>query len=329
MKKLITIALTLVMLVCVLAGCGCEHEWTEADCNDPKTCSLCGETEGDDLGHDYADADCEHGKICSRCGKEKGDPLGHSWISADCVNPETCENCGATQGEALGHDLNDATCTEAAVCSVCGESVGEPNGHSWLDADCVNPKTCSVCDETEGEALGHSWLDATYEAPKTCTVCGETEGEPLQPEAPANLGLGHTDYADQMNTVLNILGYNLVYLTTGDDGAIIYVVTDGEGNMLQVYVGFYLDSDGSNVYGVVCTTDQTDSQELSTITGNCFGAAWAVADPTYSQEDLAALTGNYTVQEDGSIYYHYVKNGLLFEMKVTTDLLTTAISPAD
>ena len=29
-----------------LAGCGCEHVWTEADCMMPKTCQECGETEG-------------------------------------------------------------------------------------------------------------------------------------------------------------------------------------------------------------------------------------------------------------------------------------------
>ena len=38
-----------------------EHDWTAADCENPKTCSGCGATEGEALGHDY-----ENG-ICGRC----------------------------------------------------------------------------------------------------------------------------------------------------------------------------------------------------------------------------------------------------------------------
>ena len=33
----------------------CEHEWTEATCFDPKTCTRCGETEGEALGHKWTD----------------------------------------------------------------------------------------------------------------------------------------------------------------------------------------------------------------------------------------------------------------------------------
>jgi hypothetical protein len=32
-----------------------EHSWVDADCTTPKTCSICGKTEGEALGHDYGD----------------------------------------------------------------------------------------------------------------------------------------------------------------------------------------------------------------------------------------------------------------------------------
>ncbi|MBR4462461.1 MAG: Ig-like domain-containing protein, partial [Erysipelotrichaceae bacterium] len=32
----------------------CDHEWTDATCTEAKTCSKCGETEGDPLGHDWS-----------------------------------------------------------------------------------------------------------------------------------------------------------------------------------------------------------------------------------------------------------------------------------
>ena len=119
------------------------HSWTDATCIAPKTCSACGETEGEALGHSWTDATCTAPKICSVCGVTEGEMLAHSWINASCIAPKTCSACGKTQGEALGH--------------------------SWTDATCQAPKTCSVCGATEGQttehAINHSGI---------CTVCGES-----------------------------------------------------------------------------------------------------------------------------------------------------------
>ena len=70
MKKFCVAALTAVLCLS-LAACGeCKHEWKEADCENPKTCSLCGETEGKALGHDWQGGDCQNPQVCARCGKE-------------------------------------------------------------------------------------------------------------------------------------------------------------------------------------------------------------------------------------------------------------------
>ena len=71
----------------------CEHDWTPATCTAPKTCSICGETEGE--------------------------ALGHSWNNATCTTPKTCSVCGETEGEALGHNYENGSCT------VCGAA--DPN----------------------------------------------------------------------------------------------------------------------------------------------------------------------------------------------------------
>ncbi len=82
MKSLISILLVLMMLV--LAGCaeepvpattaapaptttaaapGCVHVYANADCVNPKTCTLCGAKRGSALGHDYSEG------VCNRCGQ--------------------------------------------------------------------------------------------------------------------------------------------------------------------------------------------------------------------------------------------------------------------
>lgn len=89
------------LAVCVmLTGCGHEHTWADATCTEPKTCSECGETEGE--------------------------PLGHTWVEATCAEPKRCSVCGETEGEALEHTLTEANYQQAATCEVCGQTVGEP-----------------------------------------------------------------------------------------------------------------------------------------------------------------------------------------------------------
>ena len=72
MKKVISLALALVMALLLLAGCGHEHTWTEATCIKPKTCKTCGETEGEPLGHTPLEADYWTPSLCAVCGKELG-----------------------------------------------------------------------------------------------------------------------------------------------------------------------------------------------------------------------------------------------------------------
>ena len=164
-----------------------DHVWKEATCTEPKTCTVCGITEGDPHGHDWADATCTEPKTCRTCGITEGEPLGHDWVSTSCTEPRTCSVCGETESEAPGHDWVDATCTEPKTCRVCGATEGDPLGHDWKDATCTEPKTCRVCQATEGEPLGHkpgaevrenekaATCDekGSYDSVVTCEVCHE------------------------------------------------------------------------------------------------------------------------------------------------------------
>lgn len=93
MKQKMEVLSVLAVCVLLLAGCGCRHEWTEADCDSPKMCSVCERTSGQALGHSWEDATCTAAKICSRCALVKGEALGHSVENGECVR------CGATEAD--------------------------------------------------------------------------------------------------------------------------------------------------------------------------------------------------------------------------------------
>ena len=76
MKRVISVVLAFVLCLS-MTGCCIKHEWKEATCLEPKTCSKCGRTEGDALGHDYSEWEIvmvptyltpgQQSKKCVRC----------------------------------------------------------------------------------------------------------------------------------------------------------------------------------------------------------------------------------------------------------------------
>lgn len=126
MKKHTLILLSLILSTALLAGCSCQHEWTEADCTQQKTCAQCGLTEGEALGHSWQEADCVTEKTCSRCAITEGSPLGHTWRDATCTEAKTCALCRVTEGAPLEHTWEgEATLYTAPSCTVCG-AAGQP-----------------------------------------------------------------------------------------------------------------------------------------------------------------------------------------------------------
>lgn len=72
MKKILATAMIITALTATLSLTSCDnhtHAWTEADCTNPKTCSVCGATEGSALGHKPAedDVDCTTDIKCANC----------------------------------------------------------------------------------------------------------------------------------------------------------------------------------------------------------------------------------------------------------------------
>ena len=109
------------------------------------------------FSHEWTDATCTIPKTCSKCERTEGEALGHTWVEATCIVPKTCEVCGETEGEALGHIWEAATCTKSKTCSVCGETEGTSLKHIWVEATCIKPKHCSLCDVKSGSTTDHSF----------------------------------------------------------------------------------------------------------------------------------------------------------------------------
>ena len=161
-RLLVCLAALLLMLgaMFALSSCGDDgsmHEWKEATCLAPKTCKVCGKTEGEALGHTGGTDTCATGAKCERCGVSYGKNLEHDWQAADCTQPKHCKNCEAKEGAPLGHTGGHATCGKQAVCTRCGNGYGEfAPVHNWVNASCTQPKHCTNCGETVGNPLGHA-----------------------------------------------------------------------------------------------------------------------------------------------------------------------------
>ena len=177
------------------------HNWAPPTCTEPKTCTVCGQTEGEPLGHSFGEWQQTKAPTCAEPGEE----------SRSCA-------CGEQQTRPIaptGHKTQympakSPTCTETGnaeywSCTVCGMPFRDAGGtqptsleeltipaagHNWAQPTCSKPKTCTVCGQTEGEALGHSFGEWQKTKAPTCTeageesrscACGERQTRPTEP----------------------------------------------------------------------------------------------------------------------------------------------------
>ena len=227
-RIILTLAVMLVMLLAftscdafsgLIPEAQCEHTWEEATCTVPKTCSLCGETEGEALGHTEEivagkEATCTNngftdGKICTVCNavtvpQEEISAKGHTaGAEATCEDSQICTVCNVELAPALGHKVGpDATCEADQECTVCHEILVSAYGHvAGAAATCTEIQECLVCHTELAPAKGHvPGAEPTCVDAQICTVCNAEL-------APAN---GHTAGAEatcevaQTCTVCNV-----------------------------------------------------------------------------------------------------------------------------
>lgn len=104
MKSIIKLGLLFAVMIVILTGCRCKHEWIEATCTTPKTCRLCNETEGSPAPHNWSNATCKAPKTCAACGITEGEQLPHTpgewttfktdYVAAKSLMVQQCRDCG-------------------------------------------------------------------------------------------------------------------------------------------------------------------------------------------------------------------------------------------
>ncbi len=150
--RILTAALCVMTASVLLTACGgggdkeCKHEWKDATCTSPKTCSLCNATEGKALGHDFGDWETTTAATCVDAGEKT----------------RTCKRCNHKETDtiaALGHDLEQIA-KKDATCTVDGYEAYE---------------ACKNCDyETEKKVIKAKHKYETTVIPSTCTKDGYT-----------------------------------------------------------------------------------------------------------------------------------------------------------
>lgn len=105
------------------------HTWVNATCTAPKTCSVCGATEGLALGHSFTNYKSDNNATCT----------------ADGTKTAKCDRCDVTNtvadvGSALGHNYVKTVVppTETShgytrhTCSRCGHYYDDENSYTYL-----------------------------------------------------------------------------------------------------------------------------------------------------------------------------------------------------
>ena len=276
--RIACLAILGIFVISVVIGAfgGHQHIWSEATCLSAKTCSECGETEGEALAHTWQNATCADPQICSVCGERDGEALGHTWINANCELPKTCDTCQITEGEALGHAWKDATCTEPKKCSNCNDTEGEALGHEAEGLTCTKDGACSRCNEVI-KAPGHKLSEATCTESAKCSACGETSGE----------ALGHTAESG----ICDRCGLETYETVSGRGDDVISEISVGDG----IYRIHFTHSGRRNF--VVRAYDSANDRELLVNEiGKYDGYVLLLGSAPYSLEITADGSWTYTIE---------------------------------
>lgn len=106
------------------------HEWVMPTCDTPKTCMVCGETEGEALGHEWVDANYQQPKTCSVCSATEGEAL-ITYFAEHGLDAKLLDKSGEYDLELLCPDETSTTVAKVTVTDY--QTVASDETHEALD----------------------------------------------------------------------------------------------------------------------------------------------------------------------------------------------------
>lgn len=101
MKRKIILLVTMASVIVLFIGCGQTAGDTQEEISSVTESSTVEENVCENNSHVWVEATCEAPKTCSVCGETEGDALEHILTEATYIDAPTCEVCGAVVGEKL------------------------------------------------------------------------------------------------------------------------------------------------------------------------------------------------------------------------------------
>ncbi|MCM1047208.1 MAG: hypothetical protein NC433_02135 [Clostridiales bacterium] len=327
-KKVLTLMLAAALFVSTLVGCGnaAEPAGSNDVANDGADAGETAESTEAECGHEWAEATCTEPKTCSKCGETEGQALGHTWMEATFAAPKTCSVCGETEGtvkqsyfEEHGIEVADApvACTVDAVIFDWDnyEQYQMTTDCVWEQLDCYSEPA-----EEEGYQLVHLDLLATYQlyydgaqgvnytySSRLCGMYDWYTGRKL----PDRAMLGDDAYDVGVTLEVDGISYDVSY-SHGTRSEQDDWVLDDNGNATSTMRGYgtytFKVPDGYDglVFVVAPQREYTGDLDTETI------------------DDSEGYAADLEAQVDGSVYFRINKEGTVPERLPEDSADTTA-----
>ena len=271
----------------------CIHLWVNANCTNPLTCSLCGESSGTPNGHKWKEATCTSSATCIICDEKRGSPKGHSWIAATTDTPKTCIICNQTDGVPLAKIISiDSSAytivvlkSDGTVNAIGARSYGRLDVAKWQNIVAIAAGSM----HTVGVKKDGSVVAVGYNEDGQCNVSDWTNITAVSASGSHTVGLKSDGTVVATGSNLygecNVSGWsNIIAVSTGEqntvgvksDGTIVFA---GRG----VHDNFNGLSEWNNITSVVATQRTTiglrsDGTVIATgynVDGQCDVSHWS------------------------------------------------------
>mgnify|MGYP002625755360 FL=1 len=175
MKRRVIATIFAISIIATLAACGGAA--TTATEEVPANANIVTETTKEKTesvtedpcidGHAWVDATCTEPKTCSICGVTEGEALGHEWLenTPNYQQAKTCSICGETEGKVLIaiFESNNIPCSEKmdSPFDVEMPTYSDPSKNTAVEC-CFSNYDCFLNDENHEEVDGYVWQKVTF-----------------------------------------------------------------------------------------------------------------------------------------------------------------------